>query len=324
MKNCANTIKSIQRHGIDHRRMKPTISLANLQRLRSANGVLAFGLPFYWAASYTGPYCLISEWQFSLFDDYLGFLSYALCLILLLLPSIVLTRSINVLATDGMTDEQINQYYKKTVIGDMDRSRAFKRRLYANIGLLLASTVIACALLGGGYFLGMAQYADAPSTLPIESLFGEQAPPSRYVLTSAYPDFNAALLVETKTRSSTLGTYYLPLSAEPAPEARQPIRVVLKVYGRWRYDALKETPAARLPIQLSGMLFTPIDNFVRLRFEQRGATLAQHHWVLDDSAAPGWYRDFGNAVLLWLGGFGVTWLLAIVAFRRWRGKKLIA
>src|SRR5436190_11615881 len=160
--------------------MPPKTALKWLKVLRVIGWLFVFGLPAYWAFSYTGLYALLSDLQTKVFGDYMGLISWAISFVIVSIPSIYLSGRIDSIATRGMSPAETSAYYKRAYIGDIEKSERYERRLLRNTPLILSCVALIGGVGGGGYFLLQSRLVGPLTTIDIGSVNPAQKPPSRY------------------------------------------------------------------------------------------------------------------------------------------------
>ena len=302
--------------------MSRQIKLVWLKRLRYLSWLLVFGLPVYWAVRYNGLYRWFSEIQVAVFGGYMGLVSWVLPFLILSIPGIYLSGRIDALSTQGMSPEQVNAYFKKTYIGDLERSTALHHRIKRNGLLIVAITMMIGAAGVGSYYLALASFAGPLTVVDLGILRANQAPPSRYIETSGYVDLPRTVTVTSKSRRSVeLKYFYIPLTSQDRPAPEFPLQVILEVGGKWRYDEIRRQSLNGRPITVKGVLTTGVDHIVLNGLHGRGVIVSESAWILKDRESPEDYRNMALAILLVLGGLGATGVCGILLTRRWKARR---
>jgi hypothetical protein len=296
----------------------PATKLFWLKRLRVASWLLVFCLPAYWAATDRGLYWVFAEMQIRAFDDHMPLVSWTLSFLITSIPAIYLSGRIDALSTQGFSPEQEREYFRKTYIGDLEKSNNFRQSLRRNAVLFLSLIALVGGVGAGSYFIVKSQMIGPHVTLNVSSLDVRREAPSHFATVTGYPVFRDTVATRRRVQDATFDYFYFPLVEESIPKQKIPLQLIVEIREKWRYQEVTDAGNGGRRTSITGVLSHAFPGVAAAALRRKGWQIPDNVWLLEDRQSPEEYRSMGLAILLVPGGLGALGVGSILLMRRFR------
>ncbi|MBI1889890.1 MAG: hypothetical protein HYS18_04535 [Burkholderiales bacterium] len=291
---------------------------ADIRRLilwRRVVWAFALILPTYWAFTYGGVYRTSSELQLQLTSAYMPLLSFAVSVIVVLIPAIYLTNRICAAETQGMSDAEAKAYRFQKREQKKKEGDEFEKWLNGHRALILFSTLLVLGSSLGGAFLWTAHRAGSLVSLQATQLHEMNEIPERYLAVQACYGASSAVEIKNNTRRGGTWEIYFPCLGTPGETAK----LIIKATGKRDYQDIRSIPPRRL--RLAGIVNSEIPDYVLAQLRSRGISVAERVWVMDEGSSPEAYRTEGKLLWAVMGSIGAVGLLATLLWQSFRRRR---